>query len=55
MNLTEKAAYIRGLIEGLDVKDDSKENKILLAIVDLLDDLTLTVSDLEDSQFELED
>ncbi len=55
MNLTEKAAYIRGLMEGMDLDRDAKETKILTAIVDLLDDMSLTVCDLEDSQAELED
>ena len=55
MNLTEKAAYIRGLMEGLELDKDAKETKVLNAIVDLLDDMALTVCDLEDSQAELED
>ena len=55
MNLTEKAAYIRGLMEGMDLDRDAKETKILTAIVDLLDDMSLTVCDMEDSQAELED
>ena len=44
MNLTEKLAYIKGLREGLGLEGDTKEAKVLLAIVDLLDDLTETVS-----------
>ena len=44
MNLTEKLAYIKGLCEGLGLEADTKEAKVLLAIVDLLDDLTETVA-----------
>ena len=47
MSLTEKLAYIQGLCEGLALDDATKEGKVLLAIVDLLDDLTDTVSQLD--------
>ena len=47
MSLTEKLAYIQGLCEGLALDDTTKEGKVLLAIVDLLDDLTDTVSQLD--------
>lgn len=53
MKLTEKAAYLRGLVEGLGVEENSKEGKILKAIVDLLDDISLSVADLEDGYEEL--
>ena len=55
MTLTEKVAYIRGLMEGMDVDKESKEMKIISAVVDLLDDMALSVCDLEDSQAELEE
>lgn len=48
MNLTEKVAYLRGLAEGLGLDAENKETKIINAIIDLLDDLTLTVADNED-------
>ena len=47
MSLTEKLAYIQGLCEGLALDETTKEGKVLLAIVDLLDDLTDTVSQLD--------
>ena len=47
MSLTEKLAYIQGLCEGLALDDTTKEGKVLLAIVDLLDDLTDTVVQLD--------
>jgi acetate kinase len=52
MTLTEKVAYIRGLMEGMEVDKDSKEMKIISAVVDLLDDMALSVCDLEDAQAE---
>ena len=48
MNLTEKAAYLKGLAEGLDISDSTKEGKLLKAIVEMLDELTSTVSTLDD-------
>ena len=47
MTLTEKLAYIKGLAEGLGVDGATKEGKVLLALVDLLDDVTTAVSELE--------
>lgn len=48
MTVTEKAAYLRGLAEGLNLEADAPQTKLFNAIIDLLDDLTLTVADLED-------
>lgn len=53
MTLTEKVAYIKGLLEGLKIDEDKPENKVLLAVVDLLDDMALSVADLEDGYDEL--
>lgn len=47
MSLTEKLAYIKGLCEGLELEGNTKESKVLLALVDLVDDVTQTVSQLE--------
>ena len=48
MTLTEKTAYIKGLMEGLDFKADTPEKKILSAVVDLLDDMALAVTEIEE-------
>lgn len=47
MTLSEKASYIKGLVEGFDLDKDKKENKALLAIVDLLEDISSATLDLE--------
>lgn len=49
MTVTEKAAYLRGLAEGLNLEADAPATKLFNAIIDLLDDLALTTADLEDS------
>ncbi len=48
MTLTEKAAYIKGLVEGMDLDEDKKETKIINALVDIIGDIALSVSDNED-------
>lgn len=48
MELTEKVAYLKGLVEGLGIGDDTKEGKAIKAIVDILDDMALSISDVED-------
>ena len=48
MTLTEKSAYIKGLMDGLDLDADKKEVKVIKALVDLVEDLALTVTDLDE-------
>ena len=48
MTVTEKAAYLRGLFEGLDLDDDKDTTKLFKAMLDVIDDLSLSVADLED-------
>ena len=53
MTNSERAAYIRSLMEGLDLDPNAKETKLFNAIVDLLDDLCLSVEEMEDAYDEL--
>ena len=53
MNLTEKIAYIRGLCEGLNLDESKPEVKVMNAIIDLLDDMSYSVTDMEDLYDEL--
>jgi DNA-directed RNA polymerase subunit RPC12/RpoP len=53
MTVTEKVAYLKGLIEGLGIDEGSKEGRIIKAIVEVLDDVALTVTDLEDGLSEI--
>lgn len=48
MELTEKVAYLKGLMEGLGIDKETKEGKVFAAVLDILDDMALTVTDLED-------
>ncbi len=53
MTIAEKAAYIKGLCEGLSIDDSTKEGKVLAAIVDLLGDIAVDLEDTEDACAEL--
>lgn len=46
MKLTEKAAYIKGLADGLDVDKTTKEGKILAALLELVDEMASEVADI---------
>ena len=48
MDLPKKAAYLKGLMEGLDIDTKKPEGKLLAAIVDLLNDTADTIEDLTD-------
>ena len=48
MTVSEKAAYLKGLMAGMKISENSDEGKLFAAISDLLEDLSLAVSDLEE-------
>ena len=48
MNLTEKISYIKGLAKGLNLDESKSEVKVINAIVELLDDMAYSVSDMEE-------
>ena len=48
MTVTEKVAYIKGLVDGLDLDAKKDEVKVIKAIIELLDDMAMSVSDLEE-------
>lgn len=56
MSLTEKAAYLRGLYDGMEMNEvDSKEAKLLGALVEMVQDLAAHVSENEASLSALAD
>lgn len=48
MQLKEKAAYLKGLMEGLAIDDSTKEGKVLLAMQGLLEEICEAVTTLDD-------
>lgn len=55
MTLTEKVAYLKGLAAGLDLDKDTKEAKIFDAMFDILEDMALTISDIDEDLSACED
>lgn len=55
MNITEKVAYVRGLLEGLELDTNKKETKVLEAMMDLLDDMAFSISNFQEDFDELAD
>lgn len=52
-HLFEKVAYLKGLAEGLNIEESSKEGKILLNIIDTLDDFAEAIVMLDEDQEDL--
>lgn len=48
MKLGEKVAFLKGLIEGLEIDDSSKEGKVILAMADILEEIAVTAEDMQD-------
>ena len=47
MTIVEKAAYLKGLTEGLGVEPDSRDGKLWSALNDLLSDMAHEIEDLQ--------
>ena len=55
MGISEKIAYLKGLMEGMNVDTESNEGKLFATVVDVLDEIALEVEDLTDEVMELGD
>ncbi|MGM9598379.1 MAG: CD1247 N-terminal domain-containing protein [Faecousia sp.] len=55
MTLSEKSAYLKGLMDGLDLNKDTAEGKMISGIVDLLQEMTTSISDLEENAIAVSD
>ena len=55
MEISEKVAYLKGLAEGLALDTDTKEGKLIAAIIDVLDDMAEKFVDLDDEDDEDEE
>lgn len=52
-NISKQIAYLRGLMDGLDYDDNSKEGRIFECILGVLDEIDASIDDLYDYQDEL--
>ena len=55
MTVVEKAAYLKGLAEGLGVDSDSREGKLWNALTDLLSDMAHEIEDLQAADLDFAD
>lgn len=53
MTISEKISYIKGLAEGLALDTETKEGKILTAIIDLLDDMVDEIDAIDEACAEI--
>lgn len=50
MTITEKVAYLKGLSDGLAIDTEkSKEGKLISVIIDILEEMGMSIEDLEDN------
>ena len=55
MTISEKAAYLKGLMEGLELDTEKAEGKLISAIVDLMGDVTRRLTDIEETTIAISD
>lgn len=53
MTLSEKVAYLKGLAEGSKVDESTKEGKLIVSMIDVLEDMALSVADVQDTVSEM--
>lgn len=53
-HLYQKVSYLRGLAEGLEIDKNSKEGKLLLHIVEALEDFAYAINELYENYEDLE-
>ena len=55
MTLSEKAAYIQGLADGLELDESTKEGKLLAALIDLVGEMTDAIAEIDEDLDTLND
>ena len=55
MTISEKAAYLKGLMDGLELDTEKAEGKMISAIVELLGDVTKKLTAVEDTTIAISD
>ena len=55
MSITEKTAYLKGLLEGINLDESKPESKLLKAVVETLDSIAAEVADLNKETEYIED
>ena len=55
MTIKEKAAYVKGLLSGLELDESKKETKVLKAIIDWMEEASGTINDIDEDVSEVFD
>ena len=55
MTISEKAAYLKGLMDGLQLDTEKAEGKMIAAIVELMGDVTKRLTDIEETTIAISD
>ena len=55
MTINEKSAYLKGLMDGLNLNQETAEGKMIASIVDLLGDITKKLTAVEDTTIAISD
>ena len=55
MTISEKSAYLKGLMDGLSLNTETDEGKMISAIVDLLGDMAKRMADIEETTIAISD
>ena len=55
MTISEKSAYLKGLMDGLKLDTETAEGKMIAAIVDLLGDMAKRITDIEETTIAISD
>ena len=53
MSILEKVAYLKGLSEGLGLDTETKEGKLLLAIIDTLNEMAEEIEELSENALDI--
>lgn len=53
--MIKKTAYLKGLADGLALDDSTKEGKLILALIDLVDEMADTIEEMKGKMSDLED
>ena len=55
MTISEKSAYLKGLMDGMKLSTETDEGKMFAAIVELLGDMAKKITDIEDTTIAISD
>lgn len=53
--LFERVAYLKGLAEGVKIDENTNEGKLLVKMIDVLDDMAIAINELAETQDELDE